>query len=116
MRHRIARYTCVMPLIARRVDRAGSHTDNFVVLSGGLAVGSFPLLRSVPGKPGWPGGCSLDRSATSPRRGHGFPADECKQRIAAAFRKMLANADLRERPDVKPPPPCRESVEAEAIT
>jgi hypothetical protein len=106
-----------MPLFPRRVedhypDENSVHADHVVVLCGGLEVGGWHRVTSGPSGGGWQWGVSITASLGFGAGGRATSPDECKAHIAAAFRKMVARADLRERADAKPGLPRRAPWEA----
>ncbi len=107
-----------MPLYVRSVadhypDRERPSADHFIVLSGGYEVGGFHRIGSGPSERRWAWGTSLGAAAANfVASGHATSRQECRVFIALWFRRMLARADLRERPDARPGPPRREPVEA----
>jgi hypothetical protein len=117
MRERSARYTDAMPLFPRRVedhypDQQPVHADHVVVLCGGFEVGGWHRVASGPSAGGWQWGVSITASLGFGAGGRAPSPDECKVNVAAAFRKMIARADLVERADAKPGPPRRAPPEA----
>jgi len=108
-----------MPLYARHVDEhypdrnPSEHADDFVVLSGSLEAGSFHRIANGPSEGRWSWGAGLGAAtANFLASGYTTSPDECRANVARSFRSMLARADLRERPDAKPGPPRRETVQA----
>ena len=107
-----------MPLYVRSVadhypDRERPSADHFIVLSGAYEVGGFHRIAAGPSEGRWAWGASLGAaSANFVASGHATSRQECRVFIALWFRRMLARADLRERPDARPGPPRREPVEA----
>jgi hypothetical protein len=107
-----------MPLFARKVaehypDRKPySSPDEFVVLSGSLEVGNFHRIAIGPseGRWSWVAGLGVAVAGFA-ASGYAKSADECRIYIASAFRRMLARADLRERPDTRPGPPRRKQAQ-----
>jgi hypothetical protein len=104
-----------MPLYARSVaehypDREPALSDDrFIVLSGSLEAGGFHRIAAGPGEGRWAWGTSLGATAADfVASGYAKSPDECRINIARSFRRMLARADLRERPDARPGPPRRE--------
>jgi hypothetical protein len=101
-----------MPLFARRIedhypDERPVQADHVVVLCGGLNVGGWHRVTSGPSGGSWRWGVSITASSGFGAGGNATSSEECKAHVATAFRKMLARADLRERPDAKPGPPRR---------
>ena len=94
-------------------DEPSTRLDYYVVLSGGLEVGGFHRIGSGPSKGRWSWGAAIGTDDTTFTAG-GYAAypDVCCTLIALAFRRMLARADLRERPDAKPGPPRRAPPDA----
>jgi hypothetical protein len=106
-----------MPLFPRRVedqypDEKPVHADHDVVLCGGLEVGGWHRVTSGPSDGGWQWGVSITASSGSGAGGRATSPDECRAHVAAAFRKMIVRAALRERPDAKPGPPRHAPPEA----
>ena len=108
-----------MPLYARSVadhypDRERPPSaDHFIVLSGAYEVGGFHRIAAGPSEGRWAWGASLGAAAANfVASGYAKSPDECRIHIARSFRRMLARADLRERPDARPGPPRREPAEA----
>ena len=103
-----------MPLIARTFaahypDRELSpHPDHHIVLCGGLEVGGFHRMGGGPNEGRWSWGATLGGgNADFIARGYASHGHVCRTLIALAFRRMLAKAELRERPDAQPGPPRR---------
>ena len=98
-------------------DEPSTRLDYYVVLSGGLEVGGFHRIGIGPSKGRWSWGAAIGTDDTTYTAG-GYAAypDVCCTLIALAFRRTLACADLRERPDAKPGPPLRASTEVIAST
>jgi hypothetical protein len=103
-----------MPLYARPWDdhyphdERSPHLDHHVVLCGGLEVGGFHRIGSGPSEGRWSWGAGIGSGdATFTSSGYAARGDVCQTLIASAFRRMLARADLRERPDAMPGPPRR---------
>jgi hypothetical protein len=101
-----------MPLFARAFathypDRERSpRLDHHIVLCGCLEVGGFYRIGSGPSEGRWSWGTTLGSgNADFIAGGHASHGDVCRTLIALAFRRMLARAELRERPDAKPGPP-----------
>jgi len=94
-------------------DEPSTRLDYYVVLSGGLEVGGFHRIGSGPSKGRWSWGAATGTDDTTYTAG-GYAAypDVCCTLIALAFRRTLACADLRERPDAKPGPPRRTPPDA----
>ena len=94
-------------------DEPSTRLDYYVVLSGGLEVGGFHRIGSGPSKGRWSWGAAICTDDTTYTAG-GYAAypDVCCTLIALAFRRTLACADLRERPDAKPGPPRRAPPDA----
>jgi hypothetical protein len=118
-----ARYIRDMPLFARLRDdhypddERSPRLDYYVVLSGGLEVGGFHRIGSGPSEGKWSWGAEIGSgNATFAAGGYATHPDVCRTLIDLSFRRMLARADLRERPDAKPGPPRRASAEGIAIT
>ncbi len=94
-------------------DEPSTRLDYYVVLSGGLEVGSFHRIGSGPSKGRWSWDakiCTGDTTYTA--GGHAAYPDVCCTLIALAFRRTLACADLCERLDAKPGPPRRAPPDA----
>jgi len=93
-------------------DERSPRLDYYVVLSGGLEVGGFHRIGSGPSEGRWSWGAAIGTDDTTFTEG-GYAAypEVCCTLIALAFRRTLARADLRERPDAKPGPPRREPAE-----
>jgi hypothetical protein len=86
-------------------------------LSGGLEVGGFHRIGSGPSEGKWSWGAGIGSgTATFTAGGYAIYPDVCRTLIGSAFRRMLARADLRERPDAKPGPPRRASAEGTGST
>ena len=107
-----------MPLFARAFathypDREPSpRLDHHIVLCGGLEVGGFYRIGSGPSESRWSWGATLGSgNADFIAGGSASHGDVCRTLIALAFRRMLAKAELRERPDAKPGPPRRAPAE-----
>jgi hypothetical protein len=108
-----------MPLYARPAadhypdrERAAS-ADSFVVLSGAYEAGSFHRIAHGPSEGRWSWGAGLGAAtANFVASGYAKSPDESRLLIARSFRRMLARADLRERPDAKPGPPHRGQAQA----
>ena len=103
-----------MPLHARLRDdhypddERSPRLDYYIVLSGGLEVGGFHRIGSGPSEGRWSWGAGIGTGdATFTAGGYAAYPDVCCTLISLAFRRMLARADLRERPDAKPRPPRR---------
>ena len=112
-----------MPLFARLRDdhypddERSPRLDYYVVLSGGLEVGGFHRIGSGPSEGKWSWGAGIGSGhATFTAGGYATHPDVCRTLIGLAFRRMLARADLRERPDATPGPPRRASAEGIAGT
>jgi hypothetical protein len=108
-----------MPLFARLRDdhypdrERSPRLDYYVVLSGGLEVGGYHRIGSGPNEGRWLWGAGIGNGNPSFTAG-GYAAhpDVCRTLIGLAFRRMLARANLRERPDAKPGPPRRAPLDA----
>jgi len=89
-------------------DARSPRLDDHVVLSGGLEVGGFQRSRSGPseGRWSWTHAIGTD-DTTFAAGGYATYPEVCRTLITLAFRRTLARADLRERPDAKPGPPNR---------
>ena len=118
-----ARYIRDMPLFARLRDdhypddERPPRLDYYVVLSGGLEVGGFHRIGSGPSEGKWSWGAEIGSgNATFAAGGYATHPDVCRTLIELSFRRMLARADLRERPDAMPGPPRRASAEGIAST
>ena len=94
-------------------DEPSTRLDYYVVFSGGLEVGGFHRIGSGPSKGRWSWGAAIGTDDTTFTEG-GYAAypEVCCTLIALAFRRTLARADLRERPDAKPGPPRRAPPDA----
>ena len=94
-------------------DEPSTRLDYYVVLSGGLEVGGFHRIGSGPSEGRWSWGAAIGTDDTTFTEG-GYAAypEVCCTLIALAFRRTLARADLRERPDAKPGPPRRAPSDA----
>ena len=77
-------------------DERSPRLDDYVVLSGGLEVGSFHRIGSGPSKGRWSWGAAIGTDDTTFTEG-GYAAypEVCCTLIALAFRRTLARADLR---------------------
>ena len=107
-----------MPLVARAFaahypDRERSHRlDHHIVVCGGLEVGGFYRISSGPREGRWSWGATLGSgNADFIASGYASHGDVCRTLIALAFRRKLARAELRERPDAKPGPLRRDPPE-----
>ena len=87
--------------------------DDYVVLSGGLEVGGFHRIGSGPSEGRWSWAHAIGTDDTTFAAG-GYAAypEVCRTLITLAFRRTLARADLRERPDAEPGPPNRATPDA----
>ncbi len=94
-------------------DERSPRLDDHVALSGGLEVGGYHRSGSGPSEGRWSWAHAIGSDDTTfAAGGYATYPEVCCTLITLAFRRTLARADLRERPDAKPGPPNRAPPDA----